>query len=96
MVWHASQISIVGNALAIPGYLSPELDGTWSVHEIWNLEYLVYLCGESWVNPLPVEAATKRSGNQKKNTHFVVFFSFTGLRPVLPLGHCLQGEAWPD
>ena len=51
--------------------------------------------GEKSVNPLRDEASLKRSGNQKKKTHFVGLFFLTGLRPVLtglrpvlPLGQC--------
>ena len=46
--------------------------------------------GEKSVNPLRDEASLKRSGNQKKKTHFVGLLNFflTGLRPVLPLGQC--------
>ena len=51
--------------------------------------------GERSVNPLRDEASLKRSGNQKKKTHFVGLFFLTGLRPVLtglrpvlPLGQC--------
>ena len=39
--------------------------------------------GEKSVNPLRDEASLKRSGNQKKKTHFVGLFFLTGLRPVL-------------
>ena len=44
--------------------------------------------GEKSVNPLRDEASLKRSGNQKKKTHFVGLFFLTGLQPVLPLGQC--------